>query len=305
MYYIGLDVGGTSIKALVINQSNEVLVTKQVPTNLKSKEQFIESIINLIESLQNQLTITAVGIGFPGSVNTITGEIYSAVNLGFDSLDLVNEVTSKFNYSCYILNDANAAAYAEYASNPEISDLIFITLGTGCGGGIVLNNKLHLGSNFVAGEIGHIPTLNGEGRICGCGNIDCLETYVSKLGIIKTAQKSEVIMSHFEDNQFDVVDIVNLHHQNEFEATRLLKDTFTLFGKTIAGLVNTLDVNHIVLGGGISNAGNVILDFIINPLNEHLFPTLKDKVNVTLSTLKNDAGALGAAHYAKDRVISK
>lgn len=297
MYYLGLDIGGTSVKYLIVDSQLKIVKEDSFQTNLDSKNDFLQTINHNLKLILNEFKIESIGIGFPGAVDTKTGKILSAVNLGFDTVNLKEEIKHQHKVNVFILNDANAAAYGEYASYPEIENLLFITLGTGLGGGIILDNNLLQGSNNSAGEIGHIPVRSDDNRICGCKNENCLETFVSRTGILKSFKEAELSIEY---KDLDVVDIFDLYHKKEPKVVQIIDWTFSLLGQHLAGVVNTIDVDNIIIGGGISNAGSVLIDLIKPSLEKHLFPSLKNHVNLYISQLRNTAGALGAAAFARD-----
>lgn len=295
--YLGLDIGGTNIKYILMSEEQEILEKGSIKTITENKEAFYESLESLVNKLNTNKEIQSIGIGFPGAVNTLTGEIKFAVNLGFDNLDLKSFFNDKWNIDSYILNDANAAAYGEYKTRNDVDSMLFLTLGTGLGGGIVLNKELYFGKNFSAGEVGHIPIESDERRICGCGNTNCIETFVSKKGILKAVENYESIIKKLPTN-YDVKEIFDLYKKGNQDAVNILESIFDKFSKVVAGIVNTLDIESVVIGGGIAEAGNELLEIINKSFDKYLFPTLKGKVKIEISSLRNDAGSLGSVYYA-------
>lgn len=306
---IGIDVGGTNIKFSIINQSFEIQDSWSIKTNLEHKGELILEDISL-EILgylsKTELTneeIDVIGIGVPGPVDSDTGTVEVAVNLGWGKKEVSKILNEKLNLPVYVLNDANAAAFGEKTQmSKDITDLIFITLGTGVGGGIIQKGNLLVGPHYSAGEIGHIPLLiNNENRTCGCGNINCLETFASANGLIHTAK-----IKYKRNGASNVEDITAEKFfedlkKNKNVAKEVMEEYTEQLATGIASAVNTLDTQAIVIGGGLSNAGEILLTNLKRSLMPKIFPRIREKLLVELAKLGNNAGSIGAVAYGRER----
>lgn len=305
--YIGIDIGGTSIKFGIVTDEGEILDKWTIATNKANNGEKIPE--NIIESVRhglknNQLDITdisGIGIGVPGPIKN--GVVLRAVNLGWKNLALTDLIESALNIPVVLLNDANAAALGEFwrGSNDSVKDALFVTLGTGVGGGVIIDNNIINGTNASGGEIGHIPVDSVEKRVCGCGNINCLETFASANGFLKTAQ----ILFKEQGNTHTVKDtkeVFDLVHKGDEVAKEALDSTVDYLGKAIAGILNTIDPQEVIVGGGLAEAGEALLKPLTDKINSYAFPQIKNQFNLRKATLGNDAGILGATYHIRQQI---
>lgn len=309
MKSIGIDIGGTSIKMSLIDENSHIIDSWSIPTNLENNGQnilneIIESIRNILKKREiKTLDISVIGIGVPGPVDSETGLVKVAVNLGWENVNVAKILQDELDIPTFVLNDANAAAMGEktrVASGTE--NMVFITLGTGVGGGIIINDSLLIGRNFAAGEIGHIPINSEESRICGCGNKNCLETFASANGLIKTvkmyyAKENKILFEHY-DSQMFFEDLKN----NDSLTVEIFNDYIGKLTSGIAAIANTIDAEVVTIGGGLSNAGSILLESIREKTTEKLFPSIKNEIIIELAKLGNDAGMIGAVAYGLERL---
>lgn len=309
---IGIDLGGTNIKLAIINTEGNIEYQWSIPTNIAENGKnivydIISSIkIKLIEKNLNINDIKGIGMGSPGQIDYINGTVKGAYNLGWGEIQEIKSVFEKeFNIPFYIENDANVAALGEKwkGAGENSTDVVFITLGTGVGGGIIVNDKLLRGIGGAAGEIGHIVMPNNKFK-CTCGNIGCLETVTSATGIVRIAEEK------FKDNKIiiptkikDMIEKKSLTAKDIFDFAKE-GDEFSIevidifsdyLGLACAQLGSILNPKFIIIGGGVSAAGEHLLNEIIKKFNEYSFKTVKNTTKIRIATLGNDAGIIGAA----------
>lgn len=308
--YIGVDVGGMSIKAGLVNEKGEIIFKKSVKTNSKDGENvFINDLKKLIDIILEQnkqlgYEIKGIGFGVPGVVNNKLGTIDYACNLGLYNVDLRRQL-NKYNLPILVSNDANVAALAEqkFGSAKGYQDAIMITLGTGVGSGIVINNKLFEGNEGKGAEIGH-TVLVFDGEPCGCGRRGCFEAYASASALnrfTKNAMENnkDSIMWKFVDG-----DISKADGQTSFECAKLgdkasneVVDLYIKYlGEGLLNICNAFRPQVIILGGGVSNQKEFLQEKVEKYLADRWYGYRETpKVDIVIATLKNDAGIIGAA----------
>lgn len=293
---MGIDIGGTSIKMALFDTMGTMLDRWQIPTNRENAgENIPDEIVNSIkERLANEHNfdeLLGIGIGVPGPVNQSV--VKRAVNLGWSNFPLKQRIENALNVPVALLNDANAAALGEmWQGSPEqLKDIVFVTLGTGVGGGIIVDGKILNGKHASGGEIGHIPVQSEDVRICGCGNENCLECYSSASGMVKTMNQlvGEELVN-------DTKEIFELLAQDNSVAKETLARTIDYLARGIAGILNTLDPEELVIGGGLSEAGEAFLKPLEVALDRYVFPQISGDIRLRKATLGNDAGVYGAAY---------
>ena len=307
---IGIDLGGTNIVVGIVTNEGKILIKKSTPT-LASRTALvvIEDMVNLIyKTLEashiSMEDIQLIGIGVPGLVDYKSGIVKECVNIGWENVDLCKILKEKTGKRIFIENDANAAAGGEYLFGIMKNNLnsVFLTLGTGIGGGIILDGKLHRGKNGYAAEIGHM--IIGENFYnCACGNNGCFETFASATAIIKYAKKlinqdsqDTLILQKIVDlEDIDAKVIFDCAKQGDELANLVLQRFIKYFAIGICNIVNILDVEMIAIGGGVSAAGEFFMDSLLRDIKKYkLFKELP-VCNIKIATLGNDAGIIGAA----------
>lgn len=309
MYYIGVDIGGTGVQAGVVDENGKILFRKECPTDVLSGfEKIMEDINQLVRTMleENGIQISeikSIGFGVPSFINK-KGQV-TCVNLGWKEEDFINTLKSKFpETNVYAENDATVAALAEAkAGSMKGCDVgVMYTLGTGVGGGIIINGKVFNGAHNMGSEIGHV-ILDTNYFDCNCGNNGCLETFCSATAIIKYAKK---LIEEGNDSKILELannNIENINAKNVFDAYRLNDkvaiETINRFkeylAKAIAGMINTLDPEVISLGGGVSRAGDIILDGLDELVRKYIIYKNEDFADIVIATLGADAGIVGAA----------
>ncbi len=311
MYHIGIDLGGTNIAAGVVAGDHEILCRSSVPTGLpRSPRSLADAIRDLTMGMleENHIAfsrIEGLGIGIPGSVNKITGMVEYANNLGFDQVPFVSMLQERFACPVTAENDARAAAWAEYLAGAGAGcrSMIAMTLGTGVGGGIILDGKIWDGCNSAAGEIGHM-VVERDGRLCTCGRRGCLEAYASATALVRSAREAarenrDSMLVKLCGGELSGLDgrMVFAAAEAKDPAAAAVMDTFIRYlAEGAANLINILQPELLCIGGGLSGAG----DLLLLPLKEAVRPMIyskNSKVNtrITLARLGNDAGIIGAA----------
>ena len=308
MYKIGIDVGGMSIKAgLVVN--GEIIQRAIKETNQSGGlDNIVEDIIELVNNLLvkselNIHNIDLIGIGFPGVV-TSEGRV-TCVNIGLENALIIPILEERLKGTIVRAgNDANVAALAEYAygSMKGYNSGVMITLGTGVGGGIVIDNKLIVGSNGVGAEIGH-TMIASNFYDCNCGNNGCFETFCSATAIIKYTQKllnegrESIIMDMCKKNIDNITAkmVFDAYRENDSVAKEIINRFKKYLAMGIGNIVNFIDTAVISIGGGISNASDILLDGLSEQVKQHL-PFKKTKIgDIVIAKFKNDAGIIGAS----------
>lgn len=311
---LGVDLGGTSTKFAIINQEGKIETQWSIPTDISDEGMHI--VPNIISSIQKHLSelglqssdFLGIGMGSPGTVNRSEGTVIGAYNLNWKTLQAVKQpIEEALGIPLLIENDANVAALGEQwcgAGNKE-PNIVFITLGTGVGGGIILNNELILGAEGGAGEIGHI-TIDGDGYKCTCGKIGCLETIASATGIVRIARDRansfsdqpalvESILSLDSDSDLTAKDIFDAAKKGDAFAEQVVQQYTHYLGYALANVGSLLNPSTIILGGGVSHAGSYLADKVSYYVRQFIFPTLRDTIKIKIAELGNDAGVIGAA----------
>lgn len=310
--YIGIDLGGTNIAAGLVNEEGVILHSASIPT---LKERHWSEIVKDMASLAERIIresghavndILAVGIGCPGSIDKENGVVVYSNNIVMDHVPMAEEFRKHVNLPVFLENDANAAALGEYASCGEnVDSFVFITLGTGVGGGIILNGKVWSGFNGAGAEIGH-QSLVFNGKPCTCGRRGCLEAYASVSALIEQTKEAiadhpESIMNTWVKEHGKVTGRTSFDCAKKGdEAAIAVRDRYIEYvAEGICSIVNVLQPEILAIGGGISREGDMLLDpikqyFAVNDYNKHM-----KKTDIRIAKLFGDAGIVGAAKAAE------
>lgn len=316
-WLVGVDLGGTTTKFGFISENGDILYKWTIPTDISNAGKNIipdiaDSILNkLNECKQNASILKGVGIGAPAFMNMNTGFVYEAVNLGWRNLDLKSELEHKLMVPVIIDNDANIAAIGEMWKGAGVGskDLLCITIGTGVGGGIIINGEIVHGTNGMAGEIGHLTVVPENGLLCNCGKSGCLETISSATGMVRLAMMG--IEAHPEsqlfkrNKQYGYITskmIVEAANENDQFALELLNTSSYYLGLAIANIANTINPSRIVIGGGVSKAGTLLLDLIAKYFKQFALPRVFEGAELAIAKLGNDAGIIGGAWLVNNKL---
>lgn len=308
MYNIGIDVGGMSIKAGIVDNG---IITHKLSKETSSNggpDRLAKDIIDLVNEILEVSgidikNINTIGIGFPGVVakyNAVT-----CVNLGIHNELITPKIEEVFkNVNVKVGNDANVAALAEYVygSMKGYESCVMITLGTGIGGGIVINNKLITGSNGIGAEIGHMM-ISSNYFDCNCGNNGCFETFCSATSIIKYTQKlisegrESIILKEANNdiNNISAKMVFDAYKENDLVGVEVINRFKKYLAIGLANIVNFIDPDVISIGGGVSNASDIILDGLDDMVKKHIPFDGAGIGDIVIAKFKNDAGILGAS----------
>lgn len=305
--YIGIDVGGMSIKAGLVSDEGKLICKHSVPTPLDSNESFCNAMYEAVKGAMEKGGcsggITAVGVGAPGTVDREKGYLVYSNNIPYKNAPVGEFLKEKLGVPVLVENDANCAALGEYYAAEEAKNFVFITLGTGVGGGIVINGKLFTGSNGAGGELGHIVTHAG-GRKCSCGRNGCWEAYASTSGLIKLTEENRGKLGLDSSSEISGRTAFDLMRSGNKEAKRVCDEWIEEVAVGITDVVNIFQPDEVVIGGAISKEGDTILTPVISYVaeNEYL-ANQKDvkKAKIKASRAGNDAGIIGAALLWKNK----
>jgi len=307
-YCIGIDIGATSIKMGLFETSGKLLNKWEIDTNKEDNGRYILS--EIVSSLNHQLglqdelkiehsNIKGIGIGIPGPV-TGDGNVSASVNLGWVNVSVKDQLKQLIDIPVKVGNDANVATLGEMwqGSGKGYKNLVMITLGTGVGGGVVIDEKIVSGFYGAAGEFGHMPIIYDEVVRCNCGKCGCLEQAASATGIINEAKKRierkdiKSILDKVEN--LTAYDIFEAAKAGDELANQVIDRAAKYLGIAMASITGVIDPEVFIIGGGVSGAGQILLDLVKKHYMENVLFLSKD-TQIKLAALKNDAGIYGAA----------
>lgn len=306
--YIGIDVGGMSIKAGVVNGSGDIIAKHAVPTPLDNNENFCKAMHESVVGALKEANITvdeieAIGIGAPGVVDRDKGLLVNSPNIPYINAPVRDYLQKNLkDVPVLVENDANSAALGEYYKADNAKNFVFITLGTGVGGGIVIDGKLFTGTNGAAGELGHVVTHVG-GRECGCGRKGCWEAYASVTGLIKTTEEHrDEIKSIKPGDRISGRTVFELAKKGDKDAERVRNLWIEEVAVGLADMVNIFQPDELVVGGAISKEGDVIMEPVRKHVEKYSFNVGELKrTKVLASRIGGDAGIIGAALLYKNK----
>ncbi|MDR2816471.1 MAG: ROK family protein [Proteiniphilum sp.] len=310
-YVIGIDVGGTNTVVGVVDKRGQILKSGSIKTGKHSQvENYLDELSGLIEDLVTGATvkkeqIKGIGAGTPNG-NYFTGSIEFAPNLPWKGvIPFAQLLEDKVGIPVALTNDANAAAIGEmtYGAARGMKDFIVITLGTGVGSGIVVNGQLVYGHDGFAGELGHVIMRRHNGRLCGCGRTGCLEAYTSATGMARTAREYLDLRPEDKTRLRDIPaedisskDVFDAAMDGDEMAKEIFKFTGEMLGEAFADFIAFSSPEAIILFGGLSKAGDLIMNPIRTSMEKNLLPIFQNKVKLMFSDLKeSDAAVLGAS----------
>ncbi|MEL3972805.1 ROK family glucokinase [Rossellomorea oryzaecorticis] len=318
-WLVGVDLGGTTTKIAFLSKYGELLHKWEIPTDKSDNGKNI--IVDIAKALDRKLEeldqskdkLLGIGMGAPGPVDMAKGIIYEAVNLGWDkNTPLKDLLEVETGLPAVIDNDANCAALGEMwkGAGDGAKDLVCVTLGTGVGGGVITNGDIVHGVRGAGGEIGHITVVPQGGFQCNCGKTGCLETVASATGVVRLAnEKLDSTTTHSilrdlrtEAGVISAKDVFDAARSNDELAASVVDQLAFYLGLALANLGNVLNPEKIVLGGGVSRAGDILLKPAVNYFEQFSFPTVRTSTGLSIATLGNDAGVIGAAWLVKNKI---
>ena len=318
-WLIGVDIGGTTTKIAFIQDYGEIIEKWEIPTDNKNQGKSIT--MNISQSIKQKLVehqmkidqIRGIGVGAPGPANIETGIMENTPNLAWhDHYPLRELLENETGLPVIINNDANCAALGEMwkGAGEGAKDLVCVTLGTGVGGGVIANGKVVQGVHGAAGEIGHITSIPEGGAPCNCGKSGCLETIASATGIVRLALErvknplnrcqNGLTLLYQQNGTFAAEDVFDLARAGDKIAQDVLDEVSFHLGFALANIANTLNPHKLIIGGGVSKAGNILLKPLKVYVQKFSFPPVASSTELTLAKLGNSAGVIGAAWMVKN-----
>lgn len=307
-YYVGIDLGGTNIVAGVVNENYEIISKSKTPTNRpRSAEEICKDMARVsLEAIEKAglkvSDIESVGVGAPGAVDSSLGVITYSNNLDFHDAPVAEYIKREIDLPIYVENDANAAAYGEFVAGTAkgTRDAVCITLGTGVGGGIIIDGKIYSGFNYAGAELGHM-VIEVDGPECSCGRKGCFEVFSSATGLIRMTK--EAMDKHPESKMFEMMgDHVSgrLAFNAMREGDEAAKGVVDKYIKYLAcGISNTINIFQpeiLCIGGGVCNEGDALLIPLKEAVNNEVYTSRGGKqTKIVIASLGNDAGIIGAA----------
>lgn len=309
-YGFGVDIGGTTVKIAYFDEVGTMLDTWEIPTvTANGGQQILPDVARAVESYIaekkiERSNIIGVGVGVPGPVNS-KGVVNMCVNLGWGNKQIAKELESLIGFPVKAGNDANVAALGEYwkGSAASFDSMVMATLGTGVGGGIVVDGQLLHGAHGAGGEVGHMVLNRHETERCGCGNRGCVEQYCSATGLVRLAKRRLA-----QDEMPSVLrqvacpaakDVFDAGKQGDALANEVLEQYYDYLGEFLATVCAVIDPEVVVLGGGVSKAGDVLLEGVRRGYEKFCFHGVKD-VKIMAAELGNAAGSYGAFKLVLD-----
>ncbi|WP_071392744.1 ROK family glucokinase [Bacillus tuaregi] len=314
-WFVGVDIGGTTIKLAFITDEGEIAHKWEIPTNTADNGIHIPSEIGraidrkISELGETKGKLIGLGVGAPGPVNDENGSIEVAVNLGWSHFPLRELLEQATSLPVIVDNDANVAAIGEMwkGAGEGAQNLLCVTLGTGVGGGVIANGEILHGVNGAAGEIGHIAAVIDDAVRCNCGKLGCLETVASATGVVRLAKTN----LQSTDTQSILRGAAHLSAKKIFDeakagdelALEVVNKLAFYLGFALANIANVTNPEKIVIGGGVSKAGETLLQPLQQQFMQYAFTRVAEGAELRIAKLGNDAGIIGAAWLAKTKLV--
>lgn len=310
-YALGIDLGGTNTELALVNRRGKILVKQILNTrDYPTKRALLAVIIAKIEEILSSQgvkkgDILGIGIGVPGLVDSERGMVHYLVNIkGWKNVPLAKIIRERFNIPAFVDNDVNAATIAElkFGAGQGVKNLVCLTLGTGIGGGVVVNGELYRGSTLSAGELGHIP-LEKDGLKCNCGGWGCIERYVGNNYLVENVKYQirkgrRTMITKLVNNKLSKITpkiIDQAARQGDTFATEIWRDAGENLGIVLAGIVNFFNPEKIIIGGRMAKAGKILFDVIRKTVRLRAMKLPATKVKIVRAKLGEEAGTIGAA----------
>lgn len=309
---IGIDVGGTNVKIALVDKSGKIIYSNSVPTYAKMGYEYtVNNIKQAIKDLMKETNTTSkdidgIGFDFPGQVDYKTGVVKLAPNIpGWVNVPIAQMIEEEFNIPTRIDNDVRCAALGEmkFGAGKGCENFVCITVGTGIGSGLVINGQLVRGASNAAGEIGHIKLQMKDGLICGCGDTGCLEAYASGPSIVAMAQdyikggKSTKFreMAAAEGGEITPYMVAKAAEAGDPVAKRIFEIVGEYIGIGLTSVINLLNPEKVIIGGGVAEAGDLLLNPIRKTIKERAMVVAGSAVEIVPAQLGNSAGVIGAS----------
>lgn len=317
-YTIGVDFGGTYIKLGLVDSKGNIFLKDSFKTGIyKTREALVGALVDNIKDLIQEsglknYSISGVGIGVPGLVDSKKGIIYYLVNVkGWKNVRLKSILEKRLGLPVMIDNDVNAMTLGEFrfGAGKLAKNLVCLTLGTGVGGGLIIEGRLYRGSSMVAGEIGHIP-INEYGPRCNCGGLACIERYIGNRYILEEAKRlfkkrpSKIISKLISGKPSNLSPEILSEAAvlGDRLAKKIWRETGRRLGICLSGVINLLNPEKIVIGGGLSGVGGFLFDSVNRTISSRAMAFPKRKVKIVRARLGPDAGIIGAAELMREKL---
>ena len=307
---IGIDVGGTNVKIALVDNDGKIIYSNTVPTYAQMGYEYtVNNIKQAIRDLMKETntdskSIEAIGFDFPGQVDYKTGVVKLAPNIpGWVNVPIAQMIEEEFHIPTKIDNDVRCAALGEmkFGAGRGCENFVCITVGTGIGSGLIVNGKLVRGASNAAGEIGHIRLQMHDGPICGCGDTGCLEAFASGPSIVAMAQeylkggKSTKYREMAADGEITPYIVAKAAEAGDPVAKRIFEIVGTYIGMGLVSVINLLNPEKVIIGGGVAEAGDLLLDPIRKTIKERAMVVAGNSVEIVRAELGNSAGVIGAS----------
>ena len=310
MYAIGIDIGGTKIAGALVDEKGAIVREARVATPVKDPAALVDAVVGLVQDLSADQDVLGVGVAMAGFIDHQQANVIYGTNFGWKNYPLKSEIEAKLEIPVIIENDANAAGWAEYrfGAGQGYQHMVMLTLGTGVGGAIITDGKMLRGGFGVAGELGHMRIVP-DGLPCGCGQRGCIESYASGTALLRTAKElvdsgdpmgARLAELKQEAGQLTGAEVYQALLERDPGAVGLLNDLASWLGQAIASLSAILDPEIVVIGGGLSQAGELLLEPIRSSFRKYS-PAggFRPELAVVTAQFVNDAGVVGAADLAR------
>ena len=300
---LGIDIGGTNIRAAIVDIKGKILERKKIKSDARRGiEKLIENLVTIIRQFDS-FSPDYIAIGIPGIFDRKSGVLTQAPNIsGVNNYPVVKALRENIPIENVLIeNDASAAALGEFwkGAGSGANSLLMLTIGTGLGGGIILNGELWRGEDGMAGEIGHI-VINPGGPKCNCGNFGCLESFVSAEAVRRYVSENSKLKDLPSEIPMDDIPerIMDLALKGDEDAIKIWQDLGKNLGIGITSLINLLNVDSVVIGGGLSNAWELFEGYMHDEIEKRALHGPRERVNIRRARLGDDAGIIGAAYLA-------
>ncbi len=316
MYSIGIDIGGTKIAGALVDETGAIVRETRVPTPVEDRSALVDAVVEVVNDLKTGHEVLGAGVAMAGFIDAAQSSVIYGTNFGWKNYPLKTEIEAKLDIPVIIENDANAAAWAEYrfGAGQGHQHMVMLTLGTGVGGAVIVDGRMLRGGFGVAGELGHMRVVP-NGVECGCGQFGCIESYASGTALVRTARElvasgdpagarlAELAASAGELTGVQVYEAIV---EGDPGARKLLADVGSWTGQAIASLSAILDPEIVVIGGGVSAAGELLLGSIREAYRKHMPAAgFRPELKIVTAEFVNDAGVVGAADLARVSLASR
>jgi glucokinase len=310
MHAIGIDIGGTKIAGALVDAQGQIVLEQRVPSPAGDPEAMVDAVVGLIQRLSANHEVIGAGVAAAGFIDADQSTIIYAPNISWRNEPFKAKLEAKLDIPVIIENDANAAGWAEYryGAGRGYKHMIMLTIGTGVGGAVIADSHMLRGGFGIAGELGHLRVVP-NGLACGCGQHGCLESYASGSALLRAAKELAVSGDpagqrlreiEAEAGQLTGLEVYKAILENDEGALRILSDLGSWLGQAIASLVAVLDPEIVVIGGGVSAAGELLLNPIRDAYLAHLPARgYRPELKITTAEFVNDAGVVGAADLVR------